>query len=250
MSAFSDFLHGGWNPWYDLKARLHRRRFEQIVILGFNCEPAFRFTCRWGFLDSGLFAWANSVRIGNLVAALRDLGAVGTGAMEYRPSCLMWKCLNSNVFFHGRLSPPPGSPPPGREELAADLEELRSRLAHLREKFLRYAANDASTLFVYKPNPDDLADPAFPARLAELTAALDALGARNWQLLVVCERRCLDAMPRLDRVLYRAVTRFNPTSRVTERKLGDPAGWQRIFSEFAPRRILRKSHAFKFEGAH
>ena len=74
------------------------------------------------------------------------------------------------------------------------------------------------------------------------------LGAKNWKLLVVCQSSDLKKMPPAsEHRIFRCVKAFNPIAKVTHRDLGDPVGWNAIFSEFAPAKILPKAHAFKFE---
>jgi len=231
----------------DLRARRSRKRFEQIVILGVNCEAAFRFVCKWDFLDSSLFAWTNTLGLKNLARALARFDGIGTGEMTLHEASRMWRCENSGVYFHGKLHARPGTSGPTDEERAADLADLRSRIAHLKEKFLAYARNEKSTLFVYKLSPDEAALADLGANLDALEAALRNLGARNAHLLVVCERALLDRMPAGPGRSFRAVRRYNPGNSVTSRKKGDPAGWRRIFSEFAPAHVLKRAHKFKYE---
>ena len=247
LRRLSLWFHGRRNVLLDLVARLRRTRFDQIAILGFNCEPAFRFYRKWGFLDSSLFAWANVRSLANLTAAVRGLDRLGTGTFTYSAESRMWRCDNAQVYFHGRLQALPDAPQPPEAQLAADREELRSRLAHLKEKFRSYAANGNSVLFVHKLKEKDAEDPRLGEMLDALEAALAGLDARNWKLLVICERKLLNRMPPGPNRLFRAVNAYNPNADVTNPKKGDPAGWNRIFSEFAPRRILPKSHGFKFE---
>lgn len=229
-----------------LRSQRRTHAFDQIAILGFNCEPAFRFYCCWGFLDSSLFAWANCIGLECLSRALEDLSSLGTGSFTYHAPSRMWRCDRSQVFFHGRLKPAHGTEPSG-DELSADREELRARLAHLKEKLVGYARNEKSTLFVYKLNETDAQSPDLGRLLDGLESALVRLGARNWKLLVVCERKNLNRMPQGGNRVFRAVEAYNPTAKVTDRRLGDPIGWNRIFTEFAPAAIRPKAHAFKFE---
>jgi len=247
LAQVSSFLHGRYNLVGDLTARLKRKRFEQIIVLGFNCEAAFRFVCKWDFLDSSLLAWTNSRDLGNLAKALGNFNQICAGEMEFHEKSRMWQCMSSRIFFHGKMRAVPGSPQPTEEEKASDLADLRARAAHLKEKFLTYATNEKSTLFVYKIRPEDAELPEFGAQLAALESAIEALGAKNWRLLVICERNQLAKMPPGPNREFRAVTRFNPGNDVTSRKKGDPAGWNRIFSEFAPARILKRAHKFKYE---
>lgn len=226
---------------------LARTRYAQIVPLGYNCETAFRFYCTWGFLDSSLFAWTSVSSIDRLVKAIADLDRVGTGDMRFSNRTMMWTCANTDICFHGRLKPVPIARPPSQADLDADLADLRGRIAHLKEKLRRYAANDRSTLFVYKPRPSDIERDGFNNKINALEQAIDGLGAQNWKLLVVCERSfCDHVQPGKNRII-RTVRRYSPPDDVTARKKGDPAGWKLIFTEFAPEKILPKKHAFKFE---
>lgn len=247
LGKLSAWLHGRLNPIDGLLARRHRRTFAQIAILGFNCDPAFRFYRRWGFLDSSLFAWANSIDLTTLAAAIRNLDRLGTGAFTFHAPSRMWRCEESRVYFHGRMKAAlPGCPAPTDAELVEDREELRSRLAHLREKFVRYATNGTPTLFVYRLG-DEAALPGLAGKIAALERALDGLGARNRTLLLVCRREDLHLMPPGPNRVFRAVGKFNPPDKVTNPRKGDTAGWNRIFTEFAPAVVLPKRHKFKFE---
>jgi len=226
-------------------ARLRRHRFAQIVPLGVNCETAFRFYRRWGFVDSSLAAWAQLYDLDTTVRMLRDLNAVMAGPATFEPSSKMWKCGNCGVKFHGKLKYGRADTP---EEIAADLADLKSRVAHLREKLVRYAVHDSETLFAHRLSERDEREPnRLGARLDALEDALVRLGARNWKLLVICETAYAAALPQGAHRVFRTVRQFNPTDNVTNPDLGDGIGWQAIFTEFAPAKIQPKKHAFKFE---
>ena len=229
-----------------LVARLRRKRFAQIVPLGVNCETAFRFFRKWGFVDSSLFAWAQSRNLAILTAALERLDAILSDAVTLNPSDHLWLCGNTGIRFHGKLKWTPGlSPSPA--ELDADLADLKGRIGHLKRKFLDYARNSETTLFVHRLAAADAADPDLAQRLDALETSLLKLGATNWKLLVICERKDLNHMPKSPSRIFRAVREFNPGSAITDPRRGDPIGWNSVFSEFAPGRILPQSHAFKFE---
>lgn len=221
---------------------------DQILPLGTNCEVAFRFYRQWGFLDSSLFAWAQSVDLGTLTAALRDLDRIFSGGTEFDRNSFMWKCSVTGLYFHGYFKFAPNTPPPGAAELEADLSALHGRIRHLRDKFRDYVANEKSTLFVHRLCPKDAAAPDLDRRLAALEQALaDRLAARNWRLLVVCEEKERTRMPEGPNRLFRTVRAFSPPDRVTDPGAGDPHGWRAIFTEFVPAKILPKAHKFKFE---
>lgn len=231
-----------------LPARIGRKRFEHVLHLGFNCETAFRFYHKWGFVESSLFNWANVRDLDTLTAALEDLESICNGSLELMPESRMWLCANSNVYFHGRMKVFPNSPVPDDRTQEEDRRDLIARTAHLKEKFLRYLSDGKNVLFVHKLNDSDAQSDRLGERLERLR---DVLGRRthgDWTLLVVCERRVRGLMPPSDgKTVFRSVAEYNPPVDATNRKGGDPAGWNAIFSEFAPARILPQTHGFKFE---
>lgn len=235
-----------FNPIADLVARYRRRKFDQIAILGFNCETAFRFYNRWGFLDSSLFAWANTGDLMTLSNAISNLERLGTEGFEFHAPSRMWKCKAADVYFHGRMKAHAGDPEPTAAQLEEDLQDLTARITHLKEKFVRYLTNEKSTLLAYRLG-DEAESPALDNKLKTLENALKKLGAKNYKLLIVTTRKTLHLMPAGANRIFRAVNRFNPSDDVTSRKKGDKANWDRIWSEFAPKTILPKKHAFKFE---
>ena len=240
------------NPFFHLAknvaARLRQRRIEQIIPMGTNCEIAFRFYRRWGFVDSSLFAWAQTFNLDTISAVLGELGVLPTGDFRFGEKANMWHHLATGTYFHGKMQHKPGANPPSAAEQSADLADLRGRLRHLIEKLYRYAANDKETLFIHKLSDNDAMSSDLSAKLDRFEAAIASLGARNWRLLVVCRKCDMKRMPPpSSRRLYRSVKAFNPGNKVTCEKMGDPDGWNAIFTEFAPARVLPKSHSFKFE---
>lgn len=235
-----------FNPIADLIALRRRQKFDRIAILGFNCETAFRFYNRWGFLDSSLFAWANTIDLMTLTRALENFDHIGTEGFEFHAPSRMWRCKASGIFFHGKMRAKGGSPDPTPEQIAVDLADLTARVAHLRDKFLRYLTSEESTLLAYRLG-DEAAAPALENKLRALEQALTKLGARNYKLLIITTRKTLHLMPAGENRIFRAVNKFNPPTAVTNVKRGDSANWNRIWSEFAPKKILPKKHAFKFE---
>lgn len=233
-----------------LAARARRRKYEQIAIMGSNCETAFRFVQRWGFVDSSLFAWATTKTVAALAKAIRNMDAIADGPFEFNLRTGMWVNRKMDLHFHGRMKWHPGDQPPSEGQLAADREDLVGRLGHLAEKFRRYAANDVETLFVRRMSKEDAAAPDLARQLDELESALDAVGARRRRLLLVFERADRGSLPPETATrTYRFVEKFNPPERATMPEAGDPVAWNAIFTEFAPAKVLKKAHAFKFEEA-
>ena len=229
-----------------LCARLRQKKFANIISLGANCEVAFRFCLRWGFVDSSLFSWANVSDTVQLAHALKDLDKFCSGPLALN-AARMWVCGNTGIRIHGRLKNDPGLPPVDAAAEAADKADLLGRVAHLREKLRRYAADEASTLFIFRIPTSDVEAPGLADRLNDVENAIRGLDARNWKLLLIAERRGASLIPRGPTRYVRSVRAFNPTNDVTAAERGDPVGWHAVFTEFAPVRILKKTKKFKFE---
>jgi len=230
-----------------IRARIHRHRYAQIVPLGVNCEVGFRFYRKWGFLDSSLLAWAQTFNLATVTRVLGDLGRLMTGPATLHEVSKMWHCEQTGTFFHGQLKWDRGHRDYTEAEIADDLANLRGRIAHLKTKLLDYLANDGETLLVHRLSDGDAVSGDLDVRLRALEAALAKLDARNCTLLVITERKHLPNMPSAPNRVFRAVEKFNPCDRVTDPDAGDTLGWNAVFTEFAPKRILEKKHAFKFE---
>lgn len=228
-----------------LLPRLRARKYGHVIPIGATCEVAFRFYHTWGFLDSSLLSWAGTYTVKHLNDVLSDLPALLTGDVAFEDRRLLWRCLNTQVDFHGQLKRMNGKMP-SEEAKAADLEALRGRVEYLKEKLLRYLRDDEETVLVRRLGLEDVT-PDLGARLDELERTIAGLGAKNWKLLVICEEKDLAKMPAGPNRVFRSVRRFNPPDLVTEPDCGDTIGWKAIFTEFAPARILPKKHDFKFE---
>ena len=229
-----------------LVARLRQKRFEQIASMGVNCEIGFRFYRKWGFVDSSPFVWAQSIDIANLTAALRNLDSYCAGEVVYDEKN-MWQCRNTGIWMHGQLKLRIGDPRPSDDLLAKDLENLRGRMAHLKEKLRRYISNDTPTLLVHRLLAADQAAEDLPERVSAFEKAVADLGARNCKFLFIYERRRPCNLAETENRYVRSVRAFNRGDRITWEDLGDPVGWNAVFTEFAPATILPKAHSFKFE---
>jgi len=230
-----------------IAARLRQHKYAQIVLLGMNCDLPFRFYRRWGFVDSSLFAWANSKDLATLTSALGKIDTLADSKFEVSERSRMWLNVDTGILFHGKLNWEEDTGTPQQAELDKDLADLRERLRHLAEKLRRNLSNEEETLVVHRLSEEDATAPDLAARLGAFEDAISRLGAKNWRLLVVCRTSDLAKMPPSERRIFRGVKAFNPLAKVTSADLGDPVGWNAVFTEFAPSKILPKAHGFKFE---
>ncbi len=239
---------------YRVRKSLYNRRLlgchhKNYVSLGYNCEPAYRYFVKNGFCDSGLFQWSYARSIDELLFALKNLQFFFTGAIE-GPDPL-YRCANTKIEQHGKVSQHEwsgGITDANRALMENDRADLVGRMAHLREKFPK-TLSAGGALVTYKVRTADVMRPDFNERLAALYTALVALGAGDFDFVLVCESFAKNrniVLP-ADRCHVRYVERFNPDSNAISGTHGDNDGWQMIFAEFAPATVKSHPHAYKFE---
>lgn len=218
-----------------LAARAVQREYKQMLLLGANRETAFRLHERWRFTETSLFSAASSGSLAALADALKRPDAIAKGLFTLDEPKQAWHSADFGLEFKVKLQWKEGKPPPAKAQMDEDLADLRGRLEKLAEDFRRRLANDEETLLVYRLAEGEGPGPDLAERLDGLEAAIAALGARNWKLLVVCRESDLAKMPppSANRI-YRSVRRFTPDEHETWGELGDPVGWSAIFTEFAP----------------
>ena len=230
-----------------LLARMRRKKFDHVLSLGMNCEPAYRFSLSWGFVDSTPFAWALSPSLPTFIRALREPESLGSDDFEWHAKNLMWKCRKTKMYFHGRLALDPQSPTPPQDVLDADKADLSQKLAYLREKFARTLSDESSKALVLRVHTEDVLRDDINDSLDEIQRTLESNGARNYTLVVLVERAVRRRIATAPNRIVRSVNAFNPSGQVAKEHLGDPAGWRALFAEFTPAKILPKKHLFKFE---
>ena len=230
-----------------LTARLRRQKFDHVLSLGMNCEPAFRFSLSWGFVDSTPFAWASCKRPANLADALRHPEHIGCEGFSWHEKSAMWICNRTGIAFHGKLMAnmhPADLTPKVLEE---DKAELVQRLAYLNEKLTKVLSDDSSKALIYRVHTNVAEEEGASEMIDDVQRALEERGARNYKLVVVTERSARGRIAPAPNRIVRSVNAFNPGSSVVKPKLGDPVGWKALFAEFTPAKILPKKHPFKFE---
>lgn len=231
-----------------LIAKFRAKRYDHVLSLGVNCDAGFRFWRKWGFVDSTPFTWSQTLDIGHIVQALRNPESIGSKGFCWHAPSAMWQCSCTGIYFHGRMKATQNQITPGEDALKADLSELESRLDHLKRKLLSLIADGSSKALILRVNSKEAAAGGINERLDELQRVLEELGARNHMLVVVAEKRVKGLIRAAPGRTVRYVSQFNPQSHVTNAEIGDPIGWNAIFTEFSPAVVKKATHRFKFEG--
>ena len=230
-----------------LLARLRRRKCDHVLSIGMNCEPAFRFSLSWGFVESTPFSWASCTDPLRLAEVLREPGLIGDQGFSFRDESLMWRCEKTGLSFHGKLAVDAAGATVSPEALAADKDDLVRRLAYLNEKLTRILSDDSSKAIIFRVDTAVALAEDANAKIDAVQRALEARGARNYTLVVITEQTAHGRIAPAPNRVVRTVKAFNPRSAVANSKMGDSIGWRAIYEEFAPKKILSKKYAFKFE---
>ena len=226
-----------------------RKRYSHFLLLGYNCELAYRFLRANGFLDSTFFAWTSTGDCKGLVNALRSFDEVFAGEMSFNPTASdMFLDAKTGVAAHSRYNPKAEGERVARtaSDIESEKAELRSRMNHLREKFYRQLRDDEPTLAVVKLRPEECHEG--DARIKALDAQLREMGGRNFSVLAVCRKADAVHFPKEHSDYFlRTVSSYNPEWMTATEQLGDRAGWTVIWREFAPSRVIKQSKTYKFD---
>ena len=226
-----------------------QRYYGHIISLGHNCEASFQFFKKYHFSESSLFAWCACANINTLINAINNLDMVGTG--NFKPVNRMWQCQNTKIFFHGKGKQKEWKNNPSQEFFDNDLKELKSRLAHLRQKFIETGKDGKKNLYIYKcsTNEERLPQETLVSHIYHLYETIREKCSNPFDLLIVLEKDILTDIEQVSdnpHIFIRRVDFFTDPEHVASAP-SDTHGWNRIFSEFRPDFKLPKRKRYKFE---
>ncbi len=229
------------------RKRLEENCYENIISLGYNCEVTFRFLKYFGFEKTNLFNWTFSESINDLINALESFESICSDELQ-NPSPL-WKCKNTNIYFHGKADMRIFMKGRETEELLKkDKEDLLGRVSHLKEKFLNILCDDTKKLYIYKIKKEDI-DENVNDKILKLLGALKSLGGNNFKLLVVAEKENEKYFEENENYIVRFVKYFAPDNCLVRKKYFNN-GWDDIYNEFyvkIPDKNARKNKKYKFD---
>lgn len=212
----------------------HMKKYHEIIMLGKNCETAFYFLQNFGFIESNLFAWS-FIKEDNMISVLNspdmllygDLRPVAGGMFEHVPT---------GFLFHGRSD---NYDIADENTIQNDIAELKSRLSYLVKKFKNSLDSNQKKLFICTISSD-----INQQNYILLLYNFFQHTTNNFDILCVLEetnktKNILKIQN--DNLYIRFINHFAPYHRVTILKLGDPKGWRRIFNEFGPSLLKKRT---------
>ena len=227
---------------------VRRRKYSHFLMLGYNCEMAYRYVKFNGFLDSTFFAWAGGLGCEKMLAALERFDELFTGDMTLATRTRdVFADAGTGVLMHSHYSEAGFG---ADDRMSADIEsvkaEIRSRAAYLREKFYRQLRDDEPTLVPIKMKHDDC--PCGDAYVHRFIDWLKARGGRNFDVLVICQKNDAACFPpEHPGYFLRTVSSYTPDWFAATEQFGDRYGWNLIWTEFASAKKLEGKKKFKFD---
>ncbi len=213
--------------------------FDTIISLGFNCEVSFRIRDYLeGHLDSYPFSWCYVYGNASLPRIFSHPEQILSGAITLQPNGML-RCETCHLAFHSKTPLEQLLPPEGSVSDAVytqTVEELKSRVAHMTEKFQTLLEGERCALFLMKNAKIALAPTQAREDIAELSLWLEShyKGGRYLLVVVVEEPYLTPALRRLenDHLTFRAVRAFAKEGKAQSG--GDHEGWDAILREFDP----------------
>ena len=224
--------------------RKPKNGFNHIISLGYNCETAFRFLKYFRFEEASLFNWAASETFDTLIHALENLDKIGMDGFQLYHG--LWKCNNTKICWHGRQKMNVYLEHRDTELVRQqDVAELSARIQYLKQKFIKIAQGEDTKLFIYKLHTPQISNETANKILKLHQVLTDVIQAKNFKLLIVHEQGVIH-LPENSNYMVRTVKCFAPDAYVHSRQ-HMTNGWDKIFAEFYPTKIIKRNKTYKFD---
>ena len=215
---------------------------KKVISLGMNCEVSFQIEKYVKEFQSSLFSWAFVMDDDLFLEALNHIDDVFENEIRFHmPTDDMFLDEKYQITFHGRTP---------KEKLFDDngeikdrhlydgtVEELKSRLAHLKDKFKQELLSEDENIYIKKiliePNLEVWGGQERLIRIIEnLSDYFIKLRTRNKLIVVLESKYCSAKIKELEgNGLYiRCVDFFAPVDNTKDG--ADNDGWRKIFLEF------------------
>ena len=204
--------------------------FDVVMSLGYNCEISFRLENFFGKIEAMPFSWSYILERNNFPQVIENIDSLFVGELTLLEDNMI-KCENTQIKFHPRYEILLSGGQSTEDSFAAAKEELRGRVEHLKEKFIRILESEKAILFIMK-----VEDKGEEANLSYIKAVKSVLKKKcqndRFMLLVVMEK---DAITEHIRGIedvnlkVRGVKKFAPRKHTDT--MGDVRSWKKILQE-------------------
>lgn len=204
---------------------------DRIISLGYNCEISFRLEDYFTDLDSYLFSWSYECDRDLFVEALKNIDDVFSGSVSLQEDH-MFKCDKYNIKFHPRYDILPKVGDVTEEQIKEALNELESRIAHLKMKTKSMLQDSEQKIFLMKVEDKGCEDNIL--FINKIYGALKEQAGGNFILTAILEKdTCNAEIKALEKegLKIRNLKKFANAKHTDI--AGDISGWNKIISECA-----------------
>lgn len=215
------------------------KKYGHIISLGYNCEVSFQFFLKYHFVESSLFAWVNCQDCSHMIEALKNLDRLTSKG--FKADGFMYCDLATGIAFHAKEDK--------GESDKEKQQELKSRILHLKEKFLKTASDGKENLYIFKYPSREKNEQKVQQDILTLYRTLTQKVKNDFDLLIIFEKAAYPSLHINHAHIYiERVGYFTPDNAVTAPPY-DQKAWGKIFSKYRPNFTLPHLKAFKFEEA-
>lgn len=217
---------------------------SQIILsLGYNCEISFRIEDYFGRIDAYLFSWSFEEDRTLFLDALEHIDNIFNVNVNLRDDH-MFADEVYKIKFHPRYEILPKVGSYSHKQYIEALDELTSRLNHLKDKTQQTFLSKNDIIFLIKI--EDLGEESnYNYILALYNILSKVVVYKNFKLVCIFEKKAIlkrinELTASLKGLRIRTVKRFAPVKHTDI--CGDIRGWYKILREFMP---IEKTNYFK-----
>lgn len=124
-------------------------KYDIVTGLGYNCEISFRLENFFGKINAMPFSWSYVLKRDSFPDVIEDITPLFQGKVRLLEDHMIL-CENTNIKFHPRYDILLENGSVTEAGLEKATEELRSRVFHLKEKYVEMLHSNKNTLFLLK----------------------------------------------------------------------------------------------------
>ena len=221
-----------------------KRSKNKLISLGYNCEISFQIQKFRKPFESSLFSWVYSLNNQKFINALWNLDDIFTDQIHFHlPTDNMFYDEKYDLVFHGKTNKKEMLDETGniinQKNYDACVDELKSRLKHLKEKFRKDFVSDYEKIYFRKIEIyPDWVNEEFYKEIIQFIKDLheyfkEKVKTGGFKLIIVLEERY--SIPEIkelecDTLFIRTVRFYAPYDNTKDG--ADYESWRKILEEF------------------
>lgn len=171
-----------------MENKLNVKKYENIIMMGENCEPAFQFKRHFDFLESFPYNWCRIHNLEKFLKVFSDEKILWSNGVHHNLKTNMFMDYASEINFHGVRKPKEFNAYNEKDlevQIEREFTDLKERTAHLLDKLHRVWNMNKSQLYVSALRIDDT------KRISNFIDSLRNIlneRTKNYELLIILNK--------------------------------------------------------------